>query len=80
MTTSEIIDRYNWNEAEIETLKKYGIDKIYEIFEELDDNTFDHLDMYYMGWLFGETPKARLNYWMKKTNITLEMLNIYFTL
>jgi hypothetical protein len=79
-TTSEIIDCYNWTESEIATLEALGIDKIYQIFADLDDDTFDRLDYWFNAWLMGITPKARLNYWLKKTGITLEMLNIYFTL
>lgn len=80
MTTTEIIARYNWTAAEVETLTTFGIEKIDEIFAELDDNTFDHIDLYFNAWLMGEAPKARLNYWMKKANVTVEMVNIYFTL
>ena len=79
-TTSEIINCYSWNDAEIATLEALGIDKIYQIFADLDDDTFDRLDYWFNAWLMGTAPKARLNYWLKKTGITLEMLNIYFTL
>ena len=80
MTTEEILDRYDWNEAEITTLQTLGIDKIVCMITELDDNTFDRLDMWFNAWLIGEAPKARLNYWLKKTGITVEMLNIYYTI
>ena len=80
MTTTEIINRYNWNEAEIKTLTTMGIDKIDEIFAELDDNTIDRINYWFFAWVMGEAPKARINYWMAKTGITLEMLNIYNTL
>ena len=79
MTTSEIINRWNWNAAEIDTLNTLGIEKIDEIFTNMDDNTFDHIDLYFNAWLMGEAPKARLNYWMKKAGVTVEMVNIYFT-
>jgi hypothetical protein len=45
----------------------------------MDDNTFDHIDKYFNAWLMGEAPKARLNYWIKKAGVTVEMVNIYFT-
>ena len=80
MTTIEIINRWNWNAAEIDTLNTLGIDKIDEIFANMDDNTFDHIDLYFNAWLMREAPKARLNYWMKKAGVTVEMVNIYFTI
>lgn len=79
MTTIEIINRWNWNAAEIDTLNALGIDKIDEIFANMDDNTFGHIDLYFNAWLMGEAPKARLNYWLKKAGVTVEMVNIYFT-
>ena len=80
MTTSEIIARYSWTPAEIATLETLGIDRIDEIFAEMADTTFEKLSNYYTGWLLGENPKARFNYWAKKTGVTEEMVNIYLTL
>ena len=80
MTTSEIITRYSWTPAEIATLETLGIDRIDEIFAEMADTTFEKLSNYYTGWLLGENPKARFNYWAKKAGVTEEMVNIYLTI
>lgn len=78
-TTKNILNRWNWSKEDIETLETLGYEGIVEKFEALDDSTYNKLTDYYTDWLLGDKPKARLNYWMKKTGITEPMLNIWCT-
>ena len=78
-TTENILNRWNWNAEEVETLETLGYEGVVEKFEALDDSAYDKLCDYFTGWLLGDKPKARLNYWMKKTGINEAMLNIWHT-
>lgn len=74
------INRYYWNDAELEVINKIGYDAICDKINSLDDKTFNKLMHYFDAWLLGEAPKARLNYWLHKSGMTVEMLNIWCTL
>ena len=77
--TKMIINRYEWNEDELNVLNTVGYEVIAEKVRNLDDNTFEKVDTYFEAWLFGECPKARLNYWLKKANLTEAEYNIWKT-
>lgn len=79
MTNQQIINRWNWNPEEIHLLNTVGYEGIAERLAALDDVTFDKLITYFNQWLDGTAPKARLNYWTRKTGITEPMLNIWCT-
>jgi len=77
--TKYLLARYNWNAEEMELLKTIGYEGIAALLDALDDTAYNKLCDYFTGWLMGENPKARLNYWMHKTGITEAMLNIWYT-
>ena len=79
-STKYILDRWNWDAEEVEILETVGYEGIAEKFDVLEDSVYDKLCDYYTAWLLGDKPKARLNYWMKKTGITEPMLNIWHTI
>ena len=58
-----------------------GVSRLQEVLEKfwaMDEATEAKLIEAFNLWLDG-APKKRLNYWMKKTNTTVEELNIYMT-
>ena len=79
MTNTYIINHWKWNDAEKELLETIGYTTIQEKIDNLNDYEFNKLTDYFNDWIMGTKPKARLNYWMKKTGITVEMLNIWYT-
>lgn len=78
-TTKKVLEHWDWNNEEIEVLKTIGYEAIDKKICDLTDYAFEKIMDYYTGWLLGENPKARLNYWMKKTGINEAMLNIWNT-
>ena len=77
--TKYLLARYNWNAEEMDLLKSIGYEGIAALFDALDDTAYNKLCDYFTGWLMGENPKARLNYWTRKTGISEAMLNIWYT-
>lgn len=74
----EMLDRYNWTPVEEEIIKT-RFEEVLEKFWNMPEEVADKLFGYFDKWLMGECPKARLNYWMRKTGTTVEELNIYAT-
>ena len=79
MTATYIINHWKWNDTEKQLLKTIGYDAIREKIDNLPDYDFEKINDYFNDWLMGTTPKKRLNYWLKKTGITVEELNIWYT-
>jgi len=77
--TSYLIKYYKWSEKELELLETIGYETISQKMSDLDEETFDKVTEYFEKWLLGEVRKDRLNYWLKKTNLTVEELNIWMT-
>ena len=73
-----MLKTYNMSPAEEELVRNH-FQEVIEKFLNMDDRTHDILTDYFTKWICGECPKARLNYWMKKTNTTVEELNIWMT-
>ena len=47
-------------------------EEISEILANATDEVFEKLNYWFNEWVFGEAPKARANYWLKKVGITEE--------
>ena len=77
---TEILDRYEWNDAEMQALESIGYTQICAKISALPDKVFSKLMHYFDAWLDGTAPKARLNYWLGKAGLTVEELNIWCTL
>lgn len=77
--TLYILNHWKWNKEETELLLTLGYGGIEEKFDALDEKTYDCLCDCFTSWLAGDMPKARLNYWMRKTGINEAMLNIWHT-
>lgn len=45
-------------------------EEISEILAKVSDEVFEKLNYWFDKWVFGEAPKARVNYWLKKVGIT----------
>lgn len=45
-------------------------EEISEILASVADEVFEKLNYWFDAWVFGEAPKARANYWLKKVGIT----------
>lgn len=45
-------------------------EEISEILASVSDEVFEKLIYWFDKWVFGEAPKARANYWLKKVGIT----------
>ncbi len=77
--TKEIMEMYSWNEKEIAILETKGYEPIRETFRNLSDNDFEMLLLHFDRWIDKEEPKRILNYWLKKTGLTVEEVNIWCT-
>ena len=78
--TKNFIETYKLNKAELETLKTENIEDIVEKVANLEEEIFEKVFEYFDKWLFGEAPKARFNYWLKKAGLTEAEANIWATL
>lgn len=78
-TTRYLLNNYKWNSEELEVLNTIGYEGVNDKVVNLDDNIFNKVDELFEAWLFGECPKAKLNYWMKKANLTDAEWNIWKT-
>ena len=47
-------------------------EEISEILVNVTDKVFEKLNYWFDEWVFGEAPKTRVNYWLKKVGITEE--------
>ena len=47
-------------------------EEISEILANVADEVFEKLSYWFDEWVFGEAPKARVNYWLNKVGITEE--------
>ena len=74
---ADLLNHYNWTPAEARIIKT-RLQEVLEKFWAMDEDTEAKLVEAFNLWLDG-APKKRLNYWMKKTNTTVEELNIYMT-
>ena len=73
-----LLDRYTWTPEEEKIIRTQFSD-IVEKFSNMDELSYEKVTGYFTSWLLGEAPKARLNYWMRKTKTTVEELNIWMT-
>ena len=73
-----LLNRYNWNDKELELIRDHFED-ICEKFFAMPEEIHDMLCDTFTAWCCGEVKKAKLNYWIKKTNTTVEELNIWLT-
>ena len=48
------------------------LEEVKEILSNAEETAFDKLVEWNDKWQFGEAPKARVNYWLKKIGITFE--------
>ena len=75
---TRLLNEYKgWTPAE-ETIIRTHFQETLEKFFNMEESTLDKLIEAFNMWLDG-APKARLNYWIRKTNTTVEELNIYMT-
>ena len=79
MTNTYIVNHWKWNNAEKKLLETVGYDAIREKIDNLPDSDFEKINDLFNDWLMGTAPKKRLNYWLKKTGLTVEELNIWYT-
>ena len=79
MTNTYILNHWKWNDTEKKLLETIGYDAIREKIDNLPDSDFEKINNYFNDWLIGKAPKKRLNYWLKKTGLTVEELNIWYT-
>ena len=47
-------------------------EEISEILASVADEVFEKLSYWFDEWVFGNAPKARVNYWLNKVGITEE--------
>ena len=73
-----MLNNYNLSATEEEIVRNHFQETI-EKFLNMSEETLETRCSYFDKWLMGEAPKARLNYWMKKTNTTVEEINIWMT-
>ena len=74
---ADLLNHYNWTPTEARIIKT-RLQEVLEKFWAMDEDTEAKLVEAFNLWLDG-APKKRLTYWMKKTNTTVEELNIYMT-
>lgn len=78
--TAMLIEDYDWNEKELEILKTKGFKSIVVKIDTIPEEIFfEKILKYFDGWLMKENKKAKLNYWLKKYNLSIEELNIWCT-
>lgn len=78
--TQFLLNNFEWDAEETKILETIGYEPIAEKIYNLPDKEYYKLIDYFQKWLMGEAPKARLNYWLKKTCVTEKELNIWMTL
>lgn len=77
--TNEVLNYYQWDNEEIKVLETIGVEGIQAKFRKLTEKQFEAICKYFDGWILRETPKARLNYWMNQTGLTVAEINIWMT-
>ena len=77
--TKDFLNRYNVTEAERKVLETIGLEGVIAKFTAMDEHTWEKLGDYFTGWLLGDNPKARFNYWARKAGVTEAEMDIYMT-
>lgn len=79
MTNTEIMNHWNWDAIEEETLTQVGYEIISDTIAELSEEDFSNAVNAFNAWVDGEITKKELNKTLKPMGLTPAMMNIWLT-